>query len=69
MQPLRNHYGQQQLSRNLPNGGLLRIADGLRCPHCGRVMQPFDFEVIDGSKFEITCGGCHHTLIACEAVT
>jgi hypothetical protein len=52
----------------LPGGALLRIAGNLRCPHCNRVMQPYDFESLDAGEFELNCAGCHRTTISCKPV-
>jgi hypothetical protein len=66
MKTFHNYQKARELSAHLPEGELLRMADGLQCPDCYRAIQLFDFESIDGTAFEINCGSCHRTLIACE---
>lgn len=67
MKALSNHHKAHEVSAHLPGGTLLIMADGLRCPDCGRVVQLSDFQPLD-SGFQINCAGCHRTLFCCEEI-
>jgi hypothetical protein len=44
----------------------IALAKGLVCPCCGRAIQSYDFEWIAGVAFQITCQGCHQTVLKHE---
>jgi hypothetical protein len=44
---------------------VVRVADGLRCPHCGRQFQPANVEAA-GSGWRMLCAGCHEAGIEIE---
>jgi hypothetical protein len=40
----------------------VRLAHGLSCPHCARVLQAYDVRIDDGDVW-LGCGGCHRVLL------
>lgn len=49
----------------LDRGAVLRLAAGLRCPHCQRLVRGFDIEPLNPGH-RIICAACHRDILSFE---
>ncbi|WP_156041726.1 hypothetical protein [Bradyrhizobium sp. URHD0069] len=52
-------------SAPLSGGMILRIANGLRCDNCSRLVRGSDVEQLEAGH-RIICAACHHLLLSYE---
>jgi hypothetical protein len=52
-------------STPLDHGAVLRLAPGLRCPHCNRLVRGCDIEPLNPGH-RVVCAACHRDIISFE---
>jgi hypothetical protein len=53
-------------SASVPDRMVLRMAEGMSCPHCGRPLRNYPRPLGPPDSFALICDGCHHDVLCYE---